>query len=334
VRDRPLAVFLSAIAMLLAGCGGSQPPIGAPGTIPPTSVVATHVDRGGSWMLPEAKAEDLLYVTTLAGVKIYSYPEGKHVGTLKAFAYDSSGICSDKEGNVFIDYGRELLEYKHGGRKPVRTFALPGYSAFLCASDPRTGDLAITWFPDESQSSGYVAVYKNASGTPTLYSETDMWPESCSYDNKDDLFCNGSTDDGDEFLFVELPRDGTTLESISLNHSFGYCCGGVQWDGKYVTVTSGDPSDNNIYRFTISGSSGTLERTVVLDEDPSEYLPRGTFIIGKTVIEANIALMGYRPYGEVNYYEYPQGGSATGDISVGLDTAPNSVTVSLARSRF
>ena len=36
---------------LLAGCGGSQPPIGALGTIPQTSAIATHADRGKSWMV-------------------------------------------------------------------------------------------------------------------------------------------------------------------------------------------------------------------------------------------------------------------------------------------
>src|SRR6202034_4074319 len=51
----------AAIAML-AGCGGSQPPTGAPGAMPQTSAMATHADRGKSWMLPEAKRKDLLYV--------------------------------------------------------------------------------------------------------------------------------------------------------------------------------------------------------------------------------------------------------------------------------
>ena len=40
-------------AALLAGCGGSQPPIGAPGAIPQSRVAASPAERGGSWMLPE-----------------------------------------------------------------------------------------------------------------------------------------------------------------------------------------------------------------------------------------------------------------------------------------
>jgi hypothetical protein len=39
---------------LLAGCSGSQPPIGALGATPQGP--ATHAERSGSWMLPEAKS--------------------------------------------------------------------------------------------------------------------------------------------------------------------------------------------------------------------------------------------------------------------------------------
>ncbi len=289
-------------AALLADCGGSQPPIGAPGAMPQSRPIATQAERGGSWMLPEAKSEDLLYVTTLAGVKIYSYPGGKHVGTLKAFAYDNFSICSDKEGDVFIAYEDTVVEYKHAGKKPIKTLTQQGYRAGPCASDPATGDLAVTWgVYHGTKVVGYLAVYQNASGTPTLYSKRGMVPDSCSYDNKSNLFCNGETHHGDEFLFAELPTGGTVLKSVTLNHSFGYCCGVVQWDGKYVTVTSGDPSDNNVYGFTISGRSGTVKRTVALVEEPSEYLPGGTFIIGKRVIEANISISHNQPYGQVNY---------------------------------
>jgi hypothetical protein len=72
-------------AALLAGCGGSQPPIGSPGAMPQSPAIATHADRSGSWMLPEARRDDLLYVDAGDGVGTYvfSYPEGKRVGEIK-----------------------------------------------------------------------------------------------------------------------------------------------------------------------------------------------------------------------------------------------------------
>ena len=47
------------VAAMLAGCGGSQPPIGAPGAMPGASAIATHADRGTSWMVPSTASQDL-----------------------------------------------------------------------------------------------------------------------------------------------------------------------------------------------------------------------------------------------------------------------------------
>jgi len=43
-------------------------------------------DRSGSWMLPEAKSEDLLYISDVTGVHVFSYPKGTLVGDLTGFA--------------------------------------------------------------------------------------------------------------------------------------------------------------------------------------------------------------------------------------------------------
>jgi hypothetical protein len=64
-------------ATVPAGCGGSQPPIGA-GAMPRTSAAATHADRGGSWMRPEAKPHDLLYAN------VDGYLKGIHLSRRQA----------------------------------------------------------------------------------------------------------------------------------------------------------------------------------------------------------------------------------------------------------
>ncbi len=69
--------------------------------MPQTSAIATHADRGKSWMLPEAKSEDLLYVSAYSDVLVYTYPGGKQVGDLKGFN-SAAGECVDSKGNVFI----------------------------------------------------------------------------------------------------------------------------------------------------------------------------------------------------------------------------------------
>jgi len=67
-RHRALSV---SVAVLVAGCGTLQPPIGAPGAMPQSRAIATHDERGGSWMLPEAKSERLLYVSAIGGSGVH-----------------------------------------------------------------------------------------------------------------------------------------------------------------------------------------------------------------------------------------------------------------------
>jgi hypothetical protein len=46
-RRRALSMGVTA---LLAGCGGSQPPIGAPGAMPQSRAIAQHADRERVWL--------------------------------------------------------------------------------------------------------------------------------------------------------------------------------------------------------------------------------------------------------------------------------------------
>jgi hypothetical protein len=98
---------------------------------------------------------------------------GKHVRTIKMLADDNSGICSDTEGNIFVDDGRWVLKYKHGGKKPSGSLTKSGDQVFGCASDPTTGNLAVI---SESSEGSEVAVYRNARGRPKHYSMSGMTP--------------------------------------------------------------------------------------------------------------------------------------------------------------
>ena len=114
------ALFGSVGAALLAGCGGSQPPIGAPGPMPQRPAIGTHVGRSGSWMLPQATSEDLLYISTLGpDVYVYSYPAGKLVGTLNCNFSFTVEECSDTDGNVFI-----TNQARYSAQSGVYEFAL------------------------------------------------------------------------------------------------------------------------------------------------------------------------------------------------------------------
>ena len=76
--------------------------------------------------------------------------------------------------------------------------------------------------------------------------------------------------------------------------------------------------DIDLYGFTISGSTGTLKRTVNLELVGTQYNLGPTLIFGNKVLGACIAIeYSTQPYGNVNYYNYPEGGSPTKTLSVG-----------------
>ena len=84
------ALSICAAGALLAGCGVLQPPVGAPGAMPQSHAIVGYARRSGSWMLPEAKSGDLVYVSndtassSVGQVLVFTYPKGKLVGRSEA----------------------------------------------------------------------------------------------------------------------------------------------------------------------------------------------------------------------------------------------------------
>jgi hypothetical protein len=74
---KTLAHFASSIGVvaLLAGCGGPQLPVGPFGATPQSRAITPGAERDGSWMLPEAKSQDLLYVSA-GGFAFAELPKG------------------------------------------------------------------------------------------------------------------------------------------------------------------------------------------------------------------------------------------------------------------
>ena len=102
--------FSFSLAALLAGCGGSQPPIGAPSAMPQSRAIATHAERGGSWMLSKKLAykvtKPLLYVTNDSGNGVTVYHANANDPAPLATISDGldfpSGGCIDSEGTLYV----------------------------------------------------------------------------------------------------------------------------------------------------------------------------------------------------------------------------------------
>jgi hypothetical protein len=296
-------------AAMIAGCGGSQPPIGAPGAIPQTSAIVAHADRGKSWMLSEAKGEDLLYVSNeQTGVSVFSYPDGPKVGSVSGGSLPI-GLCSDSEGNVFIvdREGQQIFEYAHGGTNPITTLEDTGNDPQGCGVDPNSGDLAVAG--GGPQVSANIAIYPTGSGSPKVYDAGAGVFAWCTYDSSGNIFASVGGSNSNYGGIVELPKGGSSFMPISIDQRLG-AGGAVQWDGSHLYV--GDPHGWNgthgpttIYRVQVSGSTGTVTKTIqlwsgTLNRNPG--LGYQFWIQGRTIVSRK------NEKGNVGLWRFPAGG--------------------------
>lgn len=307
---RTLACFaLSITVALLAGCGGSQPPIGAPGATPQSRAIATRADRGGSWMRSAASAK-LLYVSEGTTVEVYTFPQGELVGTLTGFQR-AAGDCTDRAGNVFItdEFAGTISKYAHGGTIPTLILSDVGRNPYGCSVDPKSGDLSVVSFG--TSPSGGVFIYKPAKGSVTEFADPSIYNYYyCSYDNKGNLFVEGSNSlHQDAGLLAELPKGGSEFQTVTLDDGFSPG-GGVQWDGTDLALESPNGKHNTqgptlIDRVQISGSTGTMTTPIYLSTGKSNQNPGvGTqfWIDGNAIVKQEYTSRG------VGRWKYPAGG--------------------------
>ena len=325
--DSSRCVLIIITAALLAACGESQPPISAPGTMPQSYGIAQHAERGGSWMLPEAKSEDLIYAadTHNYDVAVFSYPKGKLVGTVSYG--DISAVCSDSNGNVFVPVDPSsvsqdtsyIYEYAHGGSQPIATLSETGY-ALGCSVDPATGNLAVT------NGTGPLAVFQGAQGSATYYSiPPSVYFESCAYDDNGNLFLgNGG--------LWELPADSSTFEQITLNKDVRVI--DLQWTSGSLAVSSNSgctcrgPAE--IYQVEVSGTNGTIVASTNLLSSRHGH-GHGNGAAGQYWIQRNRIIGPGMHESQLYYWSYPAGGRPTKSIRrVG---SYYGITVSVAPSR-
>lgn len=274
----------------LAGCAGSQSPLGTPNALPQ------------SWMLPDASARDLLYVGDhYEGiVYVYDYPRGKLVGGLGIPGSPDflGGLCSNAAGDVFVTAEPGIYEYPHGRARPIAVLGDPEGTANGCSIDPTTGDLAAI-------SGTGVAIYRPAVRDrwhiPELF---NLNPDVSfgGYDGRGNLFVDGKRSGSQNFV-IELAKGASKFRDVTLDESLT-TPGNIEWDGGYLDI--GDRSNLLIRRFAISGTRGTQIGSVALN-GPAEI---GQFWIeGRTFIGPSYS-NGYY----IGFWKYPRGGSATKSI--------------------
>jgi sugar lactone lactonase YvrE len=143
------ALGLCAVAMFLAGCGASQPPISVPGAMPYASSQNREMQNRemlkSSSVVPTYKVSGpLLYVAnidqTFTPLAIYHANAGnpKPTATISKDIDNSIGACIDSDGTLYVTNSPNggtgwVSEYALGQTKPLRMITKgidsPGYCA-------------------------------------------------------------------------------------------------------------------------------------------------------------------------------------------------------------
>jgi hypothetical protein len=254
-------------AAMLAGCGalrqaqGDMPPVGTPDALPQRPAVATHAEHGGSWMLPEAQNEDLIYASRHVTrdcddctVDVYALQTGKAVGALRHLP-NPQRLCSDAKGNVWVteDLGGyevgpgRIVKYPHAGTKPIETLAENDTPA-ACSVERSTDNLAVL---NSSQYSHSLAVFMGGRGEPKFYGGASV-PSSVTYDTHGDIFMVDLVDTYSKGI-EWLPKGAEAIKYFPTKPRV-FPRGGVFWQGQFLTVNGEHP---RVGRYAVvDGKSG------------------------------------------------------------------------------
>ncbi len=246
----------------------------------------------------------LLYVSLPCydAVVVFAYPRGTVDQVLRGFSLPQ-GECVDSTGDIFIasTNAASIVEYAHGGTKPIATLVEPGGSPVACAVNPTSGDLAVTnYYPAQ------VAIYRHARGTPRLYALSNMYAAYfCGYDDAGNLFVDGTKYAIFVLAKLRAKRHHFMVATIA-NQSIQFP-GDIRWDGKYLAIE--DQAINAIYQVVMTGTRGKRVGTTYLgdSQDVVSFLfpalasaePRANV---KTVLGADF------DSSDVAVWQYPKGG--------------------------
>jgi hypothetical protein len=240
---------------------------------------------------------------------IFDYPKSvKEIGQIKG---DGGQGCT----NVLYGYGKKIF-WNIGGQNQITEYKVPhtpiktlsvNYSFPTSCAMNANGDLAVGIFFESGAGGGDVVIFKNASGTPIVYTTPLSAEFFDGYDSKGNLFADGFNNSG-SFELIELPKGSSKFEGITTSNAVQFP-GSVQWDGKYVTVF--DQVANNFYQYTISGTKATLKNTISLSGSGD---CAQTWNVGSLVYCGDAGNDG----GEV--FKYPAGGSPMAVFTGSFDT--------------
>ncbi|HEY1883418.1 MAG TPA: hypothetical protein VGG51_10310 [Candidatus Cybelea sp.] len=269
---------------------------------PVTAARLNPLPRYAELVPDKAKSKDYEFIFNDYGSygSIFNYPKSD------AMIGQINGLGGQGCTNVLYGYGKKIFwnagrtndlitEYKVP-KKLLRSLSLDYMYTSSCAMNT-SGDLAVGVLIGNSGSSGgQVVIFKNATGSGTVYNTPLSEEFFNGYDAKGNLFADGFFESG-SFGLVELPKGSSKFVTIKTSNSPVFP-GSVQWDGTNVTVF--DQITSQTYQYSLSGTTATLKNTI-------QYTGAGD--CAQTWIVKSLLYCGDAGNNGGEVFKYPAGGS-------------------------
>jgi uncharacterized repeat protein (TIGR03803 family) len=300
---------------MLAGCGGSQPPVSPQGAIPQTSAIAAHAERAKPWMLPEAKQVSLLY-------GFLGSPDGEAPwGSLTSVPDSRAMIGTTQAGGDSRNDGT-IYEVSFDGAVQWSEKVLYAFSGYPDGSNPLasirfvktsagTTPVLTTEHGGANQYGAVISVSLTGKEN-VLYSfarEPDGNYPSCSVaaDKNGDLF--GTTTDGGTnnlgSVWELKPQGSTYSEHIIYSFGRGY-------DGNYPYAGVVIGPKGVLFGTTSSGGKALLGTAFELKPHGTGYAETIIHSFGETSADGTFAYSGLTADGKGNLYGTAEEGGKYG----------------------
>jgi hypothetical protein len=280
---------------------------------PVTAARLNPLPRYAELVPDKSKSKDYEYVFNTYGsyASEFNYPKST---TMINQIYGAGGQgCT----NVVYGYGKKIIwnagrtndlitEYKVPSNKVLRTLSLNYTFTSSCAMNT-SGDLAVGVLLGNSYGpGGQVVIFKNATGSGTVYNTPLNKEYFDGYDPDGNLFADGF-DANYNWGLVELRKGSNKFVTIKTSNSPEFP-GSVQWDGTYLSVF--DQLTNETYQYTLSGTNAKLKNTVQLS---------GAGDCAQTWIVKGLLYCGDAGNNDGEVYKYPAGGSPIATFTGSFD---------------
>jgi sugar lactone lactonase YvrE len=202
---RCYSIRICAAVGLLAGCGGPQPPIGAPGVMPQTPAFATHAESEAS-KAARSQSPTYLYVANgaiprVGGNRIDIFlrddPTKGVVDSIRKGINEPDGIFIDASGVLYVAntacvaHGSKgchtkVTVYARGGHEPLRA-----YTGASCARDVVAGSDGTVYVADSCggpKTEGRVLVYAPGKTKPSRMFYPGGGPYCLTLDAENNLY--------------------------------------------------------------------------------------------------------------------------------------------------